>query len=102
VASDGGIFAFGSAPFHGSTGGIRLNKPVVAMEATSDGNGYWMVASDGGIFAFGDATFHGSTGGTPLVSPVTGMTASAQFGYWLAASDGGVFSFGVPFHGSIA
>src|SRR5688500_17525766 len=25
VASDGGIFAFGNAGFHGSTGGIRLN-----------------------------------------------------------------------------
>jgi hypothetical protein len=31
VASDGGIFAFGDAAFHGSTGGITLNKPVVGM-----------------------------------------------------------------------
>ncbi|HET9690195.1 MAG TPA: hypothetical protein VFP61_03525, partial [Acidimicrobiales bacterium] len=30
VASDGGIFAFGDAKFHGSTGGITLNKPIVA------------------------------------------------------------------------
>jgi hypothetical protein len=101
VATDGGIFAFGDAPFRGSTGGIKLFRPVVAMASTSDGNGYWLVASDGGIFAFGDAPYHGSTGGTVLASPVVGMTASTQVGYWLAASDGGVFSFGVPFHGSI-
>ena len=33
AASDGGIFAFGDAAFRGSTGGIRLNKPVVGMSA---------------------------------------------------------------------
>ena len=52
VASDGGIFAFGNASFHGSMGGAHLNQPIVGMAAASDGGGYWMVASDGGIFAF--------------------------------------------------
>jgi ribosomal protein L24E len=66
VASDGGIFAFGDAGFHGSMGGAPLNQPIVGMAATRDGNGYWLVASDGGIFAFGDAGFHGSMAGTPL------------------------------------
>ena len=102
MASDGGVFAYGSAQFYGSMGGTHLNQPVVGMTATPDHHGYWLVASDGGIFAFGDATFHGSTGGTVLASPVVGMTAPSQVGYWLSAADGGVFSFGVPFHGSIA
>ena len=60
VASDGGIFAFGDAAFHGSMGGPPLNEPIVGMAATPTGGGYWLVASDGGIFAFGDAAFHGS------------------------------------------
>jgi hypothetical protein len=34
VASDGGIFAFGTAPFYGSTGNIRLNQPIVGMAST--------------------------------------------------------------------
>ncbi|HWE57689.1 MAG TPA: hypothetical protein VG435_19460 [Acidimicrobiales bacterium] len=72
VASDGGIFSFG-APFLGSTGGDRLDAPVVAMASTPDGGGYWLVASDGGIFAFGDARFLGSTGGDRLSSPIVGM-----------------------------
>ena len=63
VASDGGIFSFGDASFHGSTGGIHLNQPIVGMARTPDGEGYWLVASDGGIFSFGDAKFYGSTGG---------------------------------------
>ena len=31
VATDGGIFSFGDAAFFGSTGALRLNKPIVAM-----------------------------------------------------------------------
>ncbi len=33
VASDGGIFAYGDAPFEGSTGGMSLNRPIVGMAA---------------------------------------------------------------------
>ena len=73
VASDGGIFAYGDAAFHGSTGALVLNQPVVGMAATPDGGGYWLVASDGGIFAFGDAAFHGSAGDLTLNQPVVGM-----------------------------
>jgi beta-glucanase (GH16 family) len=75
VASDGGIFAYGDAPFEGSPGGTPLNKPIVGMAATPDGGGYWLVASDGGIFAYGDAPFEGSPGGTPLNKPIVGMAA---------------------------
>ena len=53
VASDGGIFAFGSASFHGSTGGLTLAASVTGMAADPLGRGYWLVASDGGVFAFG-------------------------------------------------
>ena len=65
VASDGGIFAFGDAPFSGSMGGIRLNRPVVGMTNDTNTGGYWEVASDGGVFSFGGAPFYGSTGGDP-------------------------------------
>ena len=102
VASDGGIFAFGDAGFHGSTGAIRLNKPIVGMAPTATGNGYWLVASDGGIFAFGDAGFFGSTGAIRLNQPIVGMAPTATGnGYWLVASDGGIFNFGdAGYHGS--
>jgi subtilisin family serine protease len=95
VASDGGIFSYGSAEFEGSTGAITLNKPIVGMAATPSQNGYWLVASDGGIFAFGDAGFFGSTGGLTLNKPIVGMAATPTGkGYWLVASDGGIFAFG--------
>jgi len=95
VAGDGGIFAYGNAGFFGSTGSIRLNRPIYGMDATPDRQGYWLVASDGGIFAFGDAGFFGSTGAMRLNSPIVGMTATPDGqGYRLVESDGGIFAFG--------
>jgi hypothetical protein len=99
----GGIYAFGGAPFYGSTGNLVLNKPIVGMAATPDGGGYWLVASDGGIFTFGDAGFYGSTGSLVLNKPIVGMVPTHDGGgYWLVASDGGIFSFGdTTFYGSL-
>ena len=95
VANDGGVFAYGDAGFFGSTGAMRLTKPVNGIAATPSALGYWLVASDGGIFAFGDAEFLGSTGASKLNSPIVGMAAtSTGRGYWLVAADGGVFAFG--------
>ena len=102
VASDGGVFAYGDAPFVGSMGGARLAAPIVGMAAAPDGKGYWLVASDGGVFAFGDAPYVGSMATRPLDAPVVGIaTSPTGRGYLLAASDGGVFAFGdATFHGS--
>jgi len=102
TTSDGSIYTFGSAASYGSTGALALNKPIVGMAATPDGQGYWLVASDGGIFTFGDANFEGSTGGLPLNKPIVSMaTTPSGNGYWLVASDGGIFAFGdAAFYGS--
>jgi len=94
-ATDGGVFSFGNAQFHGSTGGMVLNQPVVGMAATHDAGGYWEVATDGGVFSFGDAQFHGSTGSIRLNKPMVGMAVTPDGGgYWLVASDGGIFAYG--------
>jgi hypothetical protein len=101
LGADGGVFAFGNAPFLGSLGGLRLTQPVVGMAAAPAG-GYWLVAADGGVFAFGGAPFLGSLGGLRLTQPIVGMAAAPAGGYWLVAADGGVFAFGnARFQGSL-
>ena len=102
LASDGGVFRFGDAVFHGSTGALVLNEPVVGMAADPQTGGYWLVAGDGGIFSF-DAPFFGSLGALHLNAPIVGMAATPDGrGYWLVASDGGVFAFGdASFRGSL-
>jgi hypothetical protein len=75
VASDGGIFSFGDATFHGSMGGRQLNDPIVGMAGTAEGGGYLLVASDGGIFAF-SAAFSGSAGALRLVAKVVGAATT--------------------------
>jgi hypothetical protein len=106
VGSDGGIFTFGSAQFYGSTGSLKLQRPVVGIVPTTDQGGYWLDASDGGVFAFGDSGFHGSIPGlglhpagsgqpNSLNAPIVGMVPSTDGGgYFMVASDGGVFAFG--------
>jgi subtilase family serine protease len=113
VGSDGGIFTFGSAQFHGSTGNITLQRPVVGISPTANKAGYWLVASDGGVFAFGNAGYYGSIPGAGLApagsglphslnAPIVGMVPSSDGGgYFMVASDGGVFAFGdARFEGS--
>ncbi len=113
VGGDGGIFSFGSAVFHGSTGSLKLSRPVVGITPTPSNNGYWLDASDGGVFAF-DTGFYGSIPGLgilpadypgpgrKLAAPVVGMVPSSSGqGYFMVASDGGVFAFGdAAFEGS--
>jgi hypothetical protein len=92
VASDGGIFTFGDAPFYGSTGAIHLNKPIVGVAATPDGGGYWLVASDGGIFTYGDAAFYGSLGADS--DSVLGMIIDpSAVGYTLVEANGSAAVF---------
>ncbi|HLM95073.1 MAG TPA: hypothetical protein VK283_02090, partial [Acidimicrobiales bacterium] len=113
VGSDGGIFSFGAASFHGSMGGISLQRPVVGITPTASRNGYWLVASDGGIFSFGDSGFYGSIPGlglhpagsglpNSLDGPIVGMVPTRTgHGYFMVARDGGVFAFGdARFEGS--
>jgi GH25 family lysozyme M1 (1,4-beta-N-acetylmuramidase) len=69
VAQDGGVFAFGDAPFYGNTytlgitglgGAHPLNKPICGIVSTATGQGYYLIAQDGGLFTFGDATYEGN------------------------------------------
>ena len=75
---------------------MRLNKPIVGMAPTPDGQGYWFVASDGGVFAFGDAPFYGSVGGVPHQVPGRGhrQHRPPASGYWFTNDNGAVSAFG--------
>ena len=102
VDSSGRVAAFGAATWQGDLAAYRLAAPIIAIEATPDGQGYWLLGADGGVFTFGDARFFGSTGGVALTAPVVGMAVTPDnLGYWIVARDGGVFSFGdAHFYGS--
>jgi hypothetical protein len=104
VAEDGGVFAFGDAPFFGALPGLvdDLNEPVIGILPSA--GGYQLVATDGGVFSFGTTQFQGSIPGLrPVVTlnaPISAMVNRGT-GYLLVAEDGGVFAFGTPFSGSL-
>lgn len=96
------------AHFYGDVSRLKLAAPIVAMAATPDGKGYWLVGRDGGVFAFGDASYEGSVPGAELaatpspvgqalarVRDIVGITPTPDGkGYWLLGADGAVFAFG--------
>src|SRR5438445_9653573 len=61
------------APFRGSMGGTRLNKPVTGM--VRYGDGYLMVAEDGGIFDFSSSPFAGSLGSHAPAVPIVSVAS---------------------------
>ena len=105
VTAAGNVSKHGSdISFYGDPPGLGKHiSNIVAMAATSDGKGYYLVGSDGGIFTFGDARFHGSVPGiNKHVHNIVGMVVNGSAGYMLVGSDGGVFNFGQShFYGSL-
>jgi hypothetical protein len=93
TAAPGTVLPFGDARFFGPQG-KEVHTPIVAMAATPDGGGYWLVGADGSVLGFGDAHLYGSAG-SPRISPIVAMTPTPDgHGYWLVDSDGSVLSFG--------
>ncbi len=88
VGADGGIFAFGDAPFFGSQ--LDPSHSVVGFAASRDRDGSWVAGADGSA----DGSVHGfataaagnaSTIDALLVLPKTlGIAARTGGGYWLA------------------
>jgi hypothetical protein len=79
--------------FHGSTGDLVLNQPIVGIAATHTNKGYWLVGAEGALFAYGDAFGYG----TPqhLNQKIVAIAATpTSKGYWMIGADGAVFAFG--------
>ncbi|HWW52362.1 MAG TPA: hypothetical protein VNY84_01235 [Acidimicrobiales bacterium] len=91
VSQRGQVFAAG-APDEGSA--AHGSDRVVAMAATSDGQGYWLATTLGHVLSLGDAQSFGQVT-VPLNAPIVAMAAMPDGqGYYLLGGDGGVFSFG--------
>ncbi|HEY4963610.1 MAG TPA: hypothetical protein VIH90_02840 [Candidatus Saccharimonadales bacterium] len=103
AASDGGVFAEGTAPFYGSMGGKALSAPITGIASTADGNGYWLVGADGAVYAFGDAGYHngvnniglnGTSVKVPGATIVSIADDPANGGYILIDNFGHSYAFG--------
>jgi hypothetical protein len=108
VAADGGIFAFGSAPFLGSWGGKPISAPMVgmtpvyapldvngAMAPTPDNKGYLLVDIGGDVGLYGDAPLKGTPQGTYNADPIVGAAITADNGgYWMVGAGGELYTYG--------
>ena len=78
VASDGGIFAFGDAAFHGSMGGQPLNAPIVGMAPTPTvgATGWWPPTAASSPSATPPSTARPAA--LHLNAPIVGMAPTAD------------------------
>ena len=53
---------------------------MIAIAATPDGGGYFLLGVDGSVTARGDAVFEGDATSLPVNSPVVGIAAAADDG----------------------
>ena len=76
VASDGGIFDYGDAPYYGSLPGLGVQ--VGNIVGISGGTtGYSFFGSNGAVYSFGGATYAGSLPGLGVsVNNVVGGAVS--------------------------
>jgi hypothetical protein len=116
ATADARVLAFGDAVVHSVTGGPLTDTasaaatgavgtgparpstasaaPTVAIAASPDGKGYWLLARDGGVFSFG-VPFHGSVPDRqPYAKAVELRATDSGAGYYVAGADGAVFAFG--------
>jgi len=120
ATADGHVLPFGDAVLHSATGGPLTDTassavagvtgarpgpgtagkttpstaPVVAIAASPDGKGYWLLGRDGGVFSFG-VPFHGSVPDRrPYAQAVELRVTDSGAGYYVAGADGAVFAFG--------
>lgn len=87
------------APYLGSPS--ATNPAAVAVVASADGNGYYVLRSNGEVDAYG-APNYGSPApeSLPLGTTATGIALdSATGGYWVVSSNGKVQGFNAPFLG---
>ncbi len=98
VASDGGVFTFGDAAFHGSAANERIGTSVTGIAPTADGNGYWLVAATSAVLTFGDAVSYGPSPNNPPFPPTAAIAATPDGkGYWLLEPDSISTSFSSPY-----
>ncbi|MCA1842408.1 MAG: N-acetylmuramoyl-L-alanine amidase, partial [Actinobacteria bacterium] len=104
AGADAQVFAFGDAVLQALTGAslpagdgkAPPPKPTsaVAIAASPDGKGYWLLGRDGGVFSFG-VPFHGSVTERQRYGEAVDLRPTdSGAGYYVAGSDGAVFAFG--------
>ena len=103
IGADGGVYAFGDAPFLGSLPGLGQHVSNVVGIMGSGASGYAFTTSAATVTSFGTMGTYLPAGPLALNAPVVDITPPVGVaGYWLIAKDGGVFAYGnAPYEGSL-
>lgn len=93
AASDGEVFAFGTAELHDANEDDTHTEWVVGIRPTLSGDGYWTVDVSGKVISYGDAEHFGDIRRAELDVRDFAITPTGE-GYWILAETGEIFAFG--------
>lgn len=97
VRSNGRIYAFGDARTYANSSWNKrdFKYPILAMNATVEGEGYWVMDYSGHIESYGSAQYYGDpdADGQNLLD-IVDFAISPAGGYWVLHKDGTVDSYG--------
>lgn len=93
AASDGQVFAFGSAQLYDPNEDDIHTEDVIGFRVTPSGEGYWTLDSSGKIISYGDAEHHGDLMREELDVRAFATTTSGD-GYYVLLANGGIWEFG--------
>ena len=99
LSPQGGVYAYGGAPFYGSAAGAPYfeGETAAALVVNHFGTGYWILSKSGGVYAYGGAGYYGAPAGQSYFDGETavGMISSADgAGYTILSASGGVYAYG--------
>lgn len=102
VGADGGVFAFGDAPYDGNTAGPGVLSTTTIVPSPDRHGDALFAATIPAVANFGDSALPQQPAIAMSALPVGGGSTPDGKGYWEAANDGGVFAFGdAQYYGSL-
>lgn len=98
--SDGKVYSFGDAGFHGDLISQSISDVVISFTTRPQGDGYWLFGHQGGVYGF-NAPYRGSLndvlGSWPFPNNIIPSAIDAApdgNGYQIVTSEGAVYHFG--------
>ncbi len=93
LTSDGGVYPFGGAKWHGSARGKLAHGVRAVSIAVGAGGSYWVLTSNGAVHGFGTRA-QGSLRGKLHGHRAVEIATDPRGGYLILTGDGGVHPFG--------
>lgn len=104
VSNSGVVYRFTASGFAETPAPASFNvyqDPVVAMSASTNYQGWWLVDRTGQVYAQ-NTSYKGNVPDEPPIGPIEAISGFGTAGYNIVGADGGTFNFNLPYEGNVS